>query len=127
MEEAMPALTTRAEARERAIKAFISGLDRIIPANEAVPLRGGTFREWENQVEELRKAILPTVLEERAALEENALAVDGGHCPFCSSDRIYLEPQAGTKEVISPHGPALIPRQQARCRCCDRSFSPSGT
>lgn len=125
----MPAITTRREARERAIKTFLAGLDRIIPADESVPLKGATFREWENQVEELRTAVLPTVLEERAGLEENALAETGGRCPFCGSDRIYLEKQSdgssGQMEVISPHGRVVLPHQQARCRCCNRSFSPS--
>ena len=105
----------------------MTGLDRIIPADESVPLKGNTFRDWENQVEELRKATLPTVLEERATLEETALAEEPGHCPRCGSDRIYLEPQIGKMEIISPHGEVVLPRQQARCRCCGGSFSPSGT
>jgi hypothetical protein len=125
MEEAMPALTTRQQARERAIKAFMAGLDRIIPADESVPLKGRTFVEWEDQVEDLRKAILPTVLEERVALDDHAHADGGGHCPFCGSNSIYLTKPAGKTEVISPHGRLVVPRQQARCRCCGRTFSPS--
>jgi len=121
----MAATTTRKEARERAIKAFVAGLDRIIPADESVPLKGSTFRDWENQVENLRQATLPTVLEERAALEQTALAESAGRCPHCGSDRTYLEKEAGRMEVISPHGEVVLPRQQARCRCCDGSFSPS--
>jgi hypothetical protein len=39
-EEAMAALISREQARRTAVKAFMSELDRIIPADEAVPLKG---------------------------------------------------------------------------------------
>lgn len=123
----MSALTNRQQARERAAKAFFAALDRIIPPEESVPLKGSTFLDWENQVEELRQAVLPTVLEERAGLEDNAKAEQGGHCPHCGSDRVYLEAELKSMEVISPHGPLNLPRQQGRCRNCGASFSPSGT
>jgi hypothetical protein len=128
----MAARTTRREARERVIRSFMDSLDRIIPPDEAVPLRGRTFLDWEHQADAMRKAVLPTLLQERAALDETAVVAraDGlGRCPRCGSDRLYLD-HGGTeaqKEVISPHGPVVIAKQQCRCRSCGRSFSPSGS
>jgi hypothetical protein len=127
----MAARTTRREARERIIKSFMDSLDRIIPPEESVPLRGRTFLDWERQADALRKAVVPTVLQERAALDVGArVEADGcGKCPRCGSDRIYLDHDGRDiqKEVISPHGPVVIAKQQCRCRACGRSFSPSGS
>lgn len=121
----MPALTSRAEARERLTKLFFASLDRIIPADEATALKGSTFLDFEDQADQLRQSLLPAVLEERVALEPTAQVDSGGHCPYCGSDAVWLEKTPIRKEVISPHGPVLLSRQRARCRCCDRSFSPS--
>jgi hypothetical protein len=121
----MPARTTRQEARQRAIAAFMSSLDRIIPADESVPLRGSLFRDWEDQVAEMRRAVLPTVLEERAALEDNARVDRAGCCPWCGSDSVYLERQTTRPEVITPDGPAVVEKQHGRCRTCGGSFSPA--
>ncbi len=127
----MAARTTRREARERIIKSFMDSLDRIIPPDELVPLRGRTFLDWERQADALRKAVVPTLLQERAALDAGAQVEAGGcgKCPRCGSDRIYLDHDGRdmAKEVISPHGPVVIARQQCRCRACGRSFSPSGS
>jgi hypothetical protein len=127
----MAARTTRQEARERIIKSFMDSLDRIIPPDNAVPLRGKTFLDWERQADVMRKAVLPTLLQERAALDETAVVEVGGcgKCPRCGSDRIYLDHGGAEaqKEVISPHGPVVISKQQCRCRACGRSFSPSGS
>jgi hypothetical protein len=127
----MAARTTRREARERVIKSFMDSLDRIIPPEESVPLRGKTFLDWERQAEAMRQAVLPTLLQERAALDESA-RVEGvgvGVCPRCGSERVYLDHggREVQKEVISPHGAVVIARQQCRCRACGRSFSPSGS
>jgi len=121
----MPARTTRRQARERILKTMTEALDRMIPPDEAVPLRGSTFRDWEDQAAEVRRAVLPTLLEERAALERNAQVTDGGRCPYCSSDRVYLETQETAPEVTSPDGPVVLTKQHCRCRACDGSFSPS--
>lgn len=121
----MPARTTRQQARERILKTMTEALDRMIPPDEAVPLRGSTFRDWEDQAALVRRAVLPTLLEERAALEGNAKVEGPGRCPHCSSDRVYLEKQETSPEVISPDGPVLLTKQHCRCRACDGSFSPS--
>jgi hypothetical protein len=121
----MPARTTRQQARQRAIAAFMASLDRIIPPDEAVPLRGGTFLDWERQVGDMRRAVLPTVLEERAALEDTARVESGGRCPGCGSDRVYLEKEETAGEVVSPDGPVVVQRQHCRCRACGGSFSPA--
>lgn len=121
----MPARTTRQQARERVLKTMIEALDRMIPPDETAPLRGSTFRDWEDQAAEVRRAVLPTLLEERAALEANARVDEPGRCPHCGSDRVYLERQETTPEVITPDGPVVLARQHCRCRACDGSFSPS--
>ena len=92
---------------------------------------GSDFLDWEHQADALRKAVLPTLLQERAALDDTA-QINGdecGKCPRCGSDRIYLDHdgQETQKEVISPHGPVVVGKQQCRCRACGRSFSPSGS
>jgi hypothetical protein len=124
-EEAMPARTSRREARERIFKVMTAALDRMIPPDEMTPLRGSTFGDWEEQAAEVRRAVIPTLLEERAALEENARVSDGGCCPHCSSDRVYLEKDETTAEARSPDGPIAFLKQNCRCRACGGSFSPS--
>jgi hypothetical protein len=125
MEDAMPARTTRREARERLLKTMRAALDRMIPEEESEPLRGTSFGDWEDQADAFKRAVIPTLLEERAALEHNAQAVVGGHCPHCGSDSVYLEKQTTHPEVLSPEGPVVISKQHCRCRTCGGSFSPS--
>lgn len=123
----MPARTTRREARARILAAFRAQLDRMIPEEESVPLKGATFADFEDQGEALARAALPVVLEERAALEPNAQVQEAGRCPQCGSSRTYLEKQVTQPEVRSPHGLVVLPKQHARCRSCGGSFSPSGS
>ena len=122
----MAARTTRQEARTRIRAAFETQLDRLIPADERIPLKGSTFVDFEDQAEWLAQATLPVVMEERAALEPNAAVEAAGRCPHCGSDRVYLEKQETQPEMRSRHGPVVIPKQHARCRPCGGSFSPSG-
>jgi len=122
----MAALTSRKESRQRLLKLFAESLDRIIPEDESVGLRGQTFHDFEDQAEELRRTMLPAVLEERAGLEPTALVEEGGPCPFCSSERVSLAAGSQQREVTSPHGAVVLTHQQARCRSCGRSFSPAG-
>lgn len=121
----MPALTDRQKARERLSQVFQSILDKMIPADEAVPLAGKKFVEWEDLGDEVDRTLVPVFLEERAALEASAQADCGGRCPHCHSDRVYLIKQAGKVEVLTPHGPVVLNKQRCRCRSCGRSFSPS--
>ncbi len=65
----MSACTTRQDAPKRVMGAFIASLDRIIPADESGPLKGSTFLDWENQVAQMRRAVMPTILKKRSALE----------------------------------------------------------
>jgi hypothetical protein len=126
MEEAMPARTNRREARERIFKVMTEALDRMIPPDEGTPLRGSTFADWEEQAAVVRQAVIPTLLEERAALEDNAKVSDGGCCPYCGfSDRVYMEKEETSAEARSPDGPVVYQKQNCRCRACDGSFSPS--
>lgn len=123
----MPARSTRQEARARILAAFQGQLDRMIPADEAIPLKGSTFADFEDQVEELARSAFPAVLEERSALESNAQVVTAGRCPHCGSDRVYLEKRVSQVEVLSAHGPVVLHKQHGRCRQCGGSFSPSGS
>lgn len=123
----MAARTTRQEARARMMAAVTAELDRMIPLDEDAPLKGALFADFEDQAEELARGVLPVVLEERAALEPNAAVTSAGRCPYCGSDRTYLEKQVTQPEILSPHGPVVLPRQHARCRSCGGSFSPSGS
>ena len=123
----MPARTTRQEARARLQRIFATALDRLVPADESVPLKGRVFLDFENQVDEVGKPLLAAMMEERSALDAQALAEHPGRCPHCGSGRTYLEktkpPQR--REIISPNGPVLVEEQSCRCRECARSFSPS--
>jgi len=128
MEEAgMPARTTRQEARARILAAVTGQLDRMIPLDEEVPLKGATFADFEDQVEALAREALPVMLEERAGLENNAEVDTPGRCPHCGSGRVYLKKEASQSEILSLHGPVVLSKQHARCRACGESFSPSGS
>jgi hypothetical protein len=123
------ARTTRAAARQRVIQAFMASLERIIPEEESKPLKGSKFLDWELQAQALKQAVVPTLLEERAALEENARveATNAGPCPRCGSLRVYLEKQSRRDEALSPDGPLEFEKQRCRCRRCGGSFSPSAS
>jgi len=124
----MAARTTRQVARARILAAFSAQLDRMIPEDESVPLKGATFADFEDQAESLAQTALPVVLEERAALESNAeVEAAAGRCPHCGSEGAYLEKEVTQPEVRSLHGPVVLTRQHARCRSCGGSFSPSGS
>ena len=123
----MPARSTRQEARVRIQAAFDAQLDRLIPEDENIPLKGATFADFEDQVEVLARGTLPVILEERTALDPSAQVEAAGRCPYCGSDRVYLEKQVTQPEVLSPHGPVVLYQQHGRCRSCGGSFSPSGS
>jgi len=123
----MSALTTRQEARDRILTLVTAELDRMIPEDETIPLKGATFSDFEDQVEAVARTTLPVMLEERAALEANAEVQTAGRCPHCGSDRVYLKQGATQTEIRSPHGHVVMAQQHARCRACNGSFSPSGS
>jgi DNA-directed RNA polymerase subunit RPC12/RpoP len=122
----MAARTTREAARARILAAFQAQLDRVIPADAAIPLKGAIFADFEDQVETLAQATLPVALEERAALADSAQVERAGRCPHCGSGAVYLEKEETQPEVQSRHGRVIVPKQHARCRACGGSFSPSG-
>ena len=123
----MPATLSRSEAREKLLKTMVEAMDRIIPEDESELLKGTTFASWEDQGIEFKRAVLPTLLEVRAALEPNATVDKGGHCPFCGGDSIYVKKEVTRTEVLTPDGPSVIDLQHCRCRSCDGTFSPSGS
>jgi hypothetical protein len=122
----MPAVRTRVEARARIRSLMEAAVEKMIPADETVPLKGSRFRDFETQAETVSNLLHTTLLEERAALEDQAHVPDAGRCPHCGSDRVYLKKEAAQEEALSPHGPVTLTKQQARCRACGGSFSPSG-
>lgn len=122
----MPATQTRSAARQRILDVTSRALDKVIPPDEGMALRGKTFSDFEDQVEEVGRALMTTLLEERAALDATAWLERPGRCPRCDSDRVYLEKQVTVKEVLSPAGPLQVRLQHCRCRACNGSFSPSG-
>ena len=123
----MPALTTRQAARERVLKLAVTAVDRMIPADEKKSLKGSTFADFEQQAYTVGNEVLAALIEERVKLESNARVETAGRCPYCRSERTYLEEEVRQQEIRSPSGPVLYAKQDARCRACDGSFSPSGT
>ena len=120
-------MTNRAAARKRLRQMFEAELDRLVPLDENVPLKGRRFIDFERQADEIKRALIPTFLEERAALDEQAQVSQPGLCPHCGSDRVYLEKDSRQVEVTSRDGQVVLPKQDCRCRACDGSFSPSGS
>ena len=85
----MSALRTRREARERVKRVCSAELDRVIPLGESIPLKGATFLNSEDQVQ-LVRAVVPTLLGERAGLEPRVAVQAVGCCPQCGWRRVYL-------------------------------------
>lgn len=126
----MAARTTREEARARIRAAFEKALDQVIPPDEAIPLRGRTFLEWEDQADGFDQAVTGTLLEQRAALEDTASVEAGalGCCRHCGSPRLYLQRAQGKDQTVrTVHGQVALGQQSVRCRACGKSFSPSGS
>ena len=122
----MASRTNREQARRRLDAIYQSLRDKLIPADESVPLEGRKFIDWENQADEIEKELCTAFMEERSALEAGAQVQGGGCCPHCGSDRVYLMKEESKVEVLSPHGPVVMQKQRCRCRSCDRTFCPSG-
>ena len=123
----MAATTDRQAARDRLLALAKAQIDKLIPLDESVPLQGIFFADFEDQADQLERAICPAFLEERVALSASAHVGSAGVCPHCSSDRVYLESRVSDVELLTPHGMMPMQQQHARCRSCGRSFSPSAT
>lgn len=123
----MAALTDRQTARQRLRSVLETLLDRHIPSDESKPIKGQTFREWEDQADVFDRELTGAFLEELASLNEAATVERSGGCPHCGSDRVYLvKGKPRQTELQSKHGLVVLSQQQCRCRSCDRTFSPSG-
>jgi hypothetical protein len=121
----MPALTSRETARTRLKDQFDAILERFIPSDPRVPLKGSIFADFENQVYENGFPLLNAMIEERIKLDTKASTVEPGRCPHCSSANTYLRHENQEVKIHSPTGTLQMYKQSARCRSCDRSFSPS--
>jgi hypothetical protein len=117
--------TTRQQSRQKINEVFERAFSKVIPADERIPLRGRTFSDFEDQVEEAGRAVMSVMLEERAVLDAAAWQANPGTCPHCASDRVYLEKELSIRDVRSPVGLLKVSVQNCRCRACDGSFSPS--
>ena len=116
----------RNPSRNRILNVAQRVLDNVIPPDGKSTLKGRTFSDFEDQVEEAGRIFMTTMLEERAALDASAWLEHPGLCPHCESDRVYMEKEITIKEIISCVGPLRVRLQHCRCRACDGSFSPSG-
>ena len=79
------------------------------------------------QTQAFKAALIPVLLEERARLTESAELKEAGCCPHCGSQRTRWIAATDQKEIRGPDGVIVLTKQHARCRSCDRSFSPSGS
>jgi hypothetical protein len=120
----MPALTTRQEARLRLYEVANKLIDQLIPADDAVPLAGQTFLDFEKSAEAINKLKCAAV-EERVKLSACAKVEGAGVCPFCESAKTRLRNEERHGEALSPSGAIQYHKQAARCDACDRTFSPS--
>lgn len=124
----MSALTTRQAARERLLGHLQAEVDRRIPADESIPIKGSTFLDFENMAEKASNDFYTVLLEEYVALCEQAECVPTmGRCPYCSSPRVRQVEPSKPKEVRTPRGVVVLSEQTFRCRDCSRSFSPSAS
>jgi DNA-directed RNA polymerase subunit RPC12/RpoP len=121
----MSKLMDRQQARNYVSSRFQGLLDRFLPASESVPLKGGSFVEFEQQADEFDRQLTAAFLEARTMLDDRAQTEEAGRCPHCSSTRVYLEKKKRQVEVQTPHGLVVMQQQSCRCRECHRSFSPS--
>ena len=122
----METVRTRAAARERLRQVLEKQLDQWIPADEQVPLKGEIFRDFEDQADQIKAALLPTFLEERCALDNKSMPELPGNCPHCGSVRTRWIEEIRQEERLSTAGPVVLKKHPARCRDCGRTFSPSG-
>ena len=117
---------TRQEAREHVFKTVNALLDQMIPEDQNQPVKDGVFREWEVMADEFDRAATSSLIEALAGLSDQAKLEEPGPCPACGCFQTrWLDPEK-QQERRSRHGVVVLPRQVARCRSCDRSFSPSG-
>ena len=124
----MSALTSRQAARERLLRHLQMEVDRLLPADQSIPLRGSTFLDFENLAERASNDLYTVILEECVALSGQAQTRPTvGRCPYCSSPRIREIGQAEAAEVRTPRGVVVMSEQTFRCRDCSRSFSPSAS
>ena len=124
----MSALTTRQAARERLLRHLQAEVDRRIPADESIPIKGTTFLDFENLAEEASNGFYAALLEECLALSGQAdIAPAAARCPYCSSPRLRQIGGGKPSEVRTPRGVVVINEQTFRCRNCSRSFSPSAS
>ncbi len=119
-------MSRRQQARERLRAVLEQALDKYIPADEKQPMKDGKFWEWEDMADEFDREVTGAFLEELAGCSGVAEMAEPGGCPHCGSFNTKWLEEKGQRERRSKHGTVVLPRQVARCRCCGRTFSPSG-
>jgi len=124
----MSALTSRQAARERLLRHLQAEVDRQIPADESIPLKGYTFLDFENLAERASNDFYTVLLEERLALSGAAeCRPEAGRCPYGFSPRVRQIREAEPGEIRTPRGAVVLNEQTFGCRDCSRSFSPSAS
>ena len=117
---------TRQEAREHVLTTVKKLVDKYLPEDEKLPVKDGTFWEWEDIGDAFDREATASLLEALAGLSRQAQLDHPGACPFCGCVRVRWLDDHQQQERQSKHGVVVVPRQVARCRSCGRSFSPSG-
>ncbi len=120
----MAGLIGRLETRDKMMELCQALVDRYIPKKEDKNIADGLFVEWKDMAQEFEREITVGFLEVLAQLSEAAAMAKPGLCPHCQSGNVKWLDSGGQRERQSEHGPVVVPRQVARCRSCDRSFSP---
>ena len=118
--------SSRQESRERLDGVYQKLRDKYFPADASQPMKDGKFWEWEQIADDFDREMTAAILEELARQSQHAALPEPGPCPYCQSTNTKWLEEQGQQERQSKHGAVVLPRQVARCRSCDRSFSPSG-
>lgn len=121
----MSTVTSRQAARERILRQIQAEVDRLLPADESVPLQGRTFLDFENVAERVSNDLYVTIVEERVMLTGLDRLPARRDCPHCSSPRLRKVGEVRKKEIRTPRGVATVEEPTLRCRDCGRTFSPS--
>lgn len=124
-EHVMAEPMSRREAREHVTGMVKRMLDKYIPEDETQPVQEETLWEIETRADEFDHAVVGHFIEALAMVSKAAAIENPGPCPHCRSANTKWLARDAQRERRSKHGPVVLPRAVARCRSCDRSFSPS--
>ena len=122
----MPARTTREEARERVIKAFMSSLDKVIPADEAEPLRGVDVPGVGGAGVGVEACGDPDAAGGACGAGGERAGGGGGPLPALRVGGRVPGEAGDEPGGARPRRAGVAAQAARRCRDCGGSFSPSG-